>query len=65
MTPPNPAELKAFRLAMGGWSQAKLGEMLGASTRGVEDWEAGRREPPAMLRLALAALNAGLEPWAP
>jgi transcriptional regulator with XRE-family HTH domain len=60
LSPPSPDDLRAFRKAMGGWSQAQLATALGASTRGVEEWEAGRREPPAFLGLALAALNAGI-----
>lgn len=43
-----------------GLSQADLGTLLGGSTRAVEDWEAGRRRPPAMLPLALAAIWEGL-----
>jgi DNA-binding XRE family transcriptional regulator len=62
ITPPTPDEIRAFRKEVM-TSQAGLGEHLGASKRTVEDWEAGRREPPAMLRLALAALKAGLAPW--
>jgi DNA-binding transcriptional regulator YiaG len=62
LSPPTPAELRLFRKELD-LSQAKLGEALGASTRTVEDWEAGRRTPPALLRLALAAVKAGLEPY--
>lgn len=63
LTVPTPDELRAFRQAVGGWSQAKLAEELGASTRAIEEWEAGRRAPPPFLRLALAAMNANLTPW--
>jgi DNA-binding transcriptional regulator YiaG len=64
MTPPSPDEIKAFRKAIG-WSQPKLAEMLGAASgRTVEAWESGINTAPPMLRLALSALNAGLEPWA-
>jgi DNA-binding transcriptional regulator YiaG len=62
LTPITAAEIRAFRAALG-ISQAGLAEALGMSKRGVEEWEAGRREAPAYLRLALAALNQRLEPW--
>jgi DNA-binding transcriptional regulator YiaG len=63
MTPPSPDEIRAFRKAIG-VSQAKLAAMLGAAShRTVEAWEAGINNAPPMLRLAMAALNAGLEPW--
>jgi|GEM_PF-353780 len=58
---PTPEEIRAFREAQG-LSQAALGEALGSSGRTVEDWEAARRKPPAMLRLALAAIAAKLNP---
>ena len=66
LTPPAPEEIRAFRLKHG-LSQAELGEKLGGSVRAVQDWEAVRggapvRTPPAMLRLALAAIEAGLAP---
>ena len=58
-----PADLKAVRATLG-LSQAAFGKALcGTPTRTIEDWEGGRRTPPAHLRLALAALVAGLEPW--
>jgi len=63
LTPPTATELKAFRAATG-LSQAELAKTLGASKRAVEDWEAARRSPPAFLRLALAAVNAQLAPYA-
>lgn len=50
-----PEQVRLFRKAMG-VSQADLGTLLGSSTRAVEDWEAGRRRPPAMLSLAMAAI---------
>lgn len=59
---PTPVEIKAFRAAVG-ISQADLAYLLGASTRGVEEWEAGRRSPPPMLRLAMAAINHQIAPW--
>lgn len=62
ITPPSPAELKAFRKAVG-LSQIKLAEALSVSRRNVEDWEAGVSSPPTYLRLALAAINANLKPW--
>ena len=65
--PPSPEEIKAFR-SKHGLSQADLGERLGGSRRTVQDWETVRdgqplRTPPAMLRLALAAIEAKVEPW--
>ena len=57
-----PGELVMFRKRRG-ITQAGLAELLGVSKRGVEDWEGGRRTPPAFLRLALAALISGAEPW--
>lgn len=62
LMPPTATELKLFR-SKAGLSQAALAERLGASTRAVEEWEAARRHAPAMLRLALAAILADLEPW--
>lgn len=56
------AEIRAFRSSVG-LSQAGLARELGCSTRAVEEWEAGRREAPAMLRLALSAINGNLAPW--
>jgi transcriptional regulator with XRE-family HTH domain len=62
LVPPVATEIRMFRQKLG-LSQAKLAEILGLSTRAVEEWEAGRRTAPAMLRFAFAALNEGLEPW--
>lgn len=47
-----PAHLQAFR-ATHSLSQVKLADALQISSRTVEDWEAGRREPIAFLKLAL------------
>lgn len=58
---PTADEIREFRESEG-LSQAALGEALGSSARTIEDWEAGRRKPPAMLRLALAAITARLDP---
>jgi DNA-binding transcriptional regulator YiaG len=52
MSSPTPTEIKAFRHAHG-LSQRALALKLGCSRRAVEDWESGRREPMALLRLAL------------
>lgn len=62
LTPPTAAEVKAFRQAIGA-TQAQLADMLGVSKRAIETWEGGDREAPAMLRLALGALNANTPPW--
>lgn len=55
-------EVRSFRQKTG-LSQAKLAALTGYSVRAVEEWEANRRPAPAVLRLAFAAINAGLEPW--
>lgn len=55
LSPPSGTELKEFRRQTG-LSQAGLAAELGASTRAVEEWEAGRRPAPPMLRLALTAV---------
>lgn len=60
----SPDEIKAFREELG-LTQADLGQKLGGSKRSVEDWEAGRRQAPAMLRLAMAAVARGATPWSP
>lgn len=52
MLSPTPDEIRAFRRALG-LSQRALAERLGCSRRTVEEWEAGRRAPLALLRLAL------------
>ncbi|MDQ1153046.1 DNA-binding transcriptional regulator [Brevundimonas sp. SORGH_AS_0993] len=59
-----PDELRTFRQNLD-LTQAELAEKLGGSRRSIEDWEAGRRQPPAMLRLALAALRFDVRPWSP
>jgi DNA-binding transcriptional regulator YiaG len=61
LTAPSAEEIRIYRHAMK-LTQAGLAEKLGASTRAVEEWEAGRRVAPAMLRLALAAIKADLAP---
>ena len=53
---PTPEDLRAFR-ARHGLSQRALAEALGVSTRGVEDWEGGRRAPAPYLALALERLE--------
>lgn len=63
LSAPTPAEVKAFRQAIGGVSQAQLADLVGSSKRAVESWESGDRDPPAMLRLAFAAIDASLRPW--
>lgn len=57
-----PSDIKAARTALG-LSQAKFAAALGVTSVAVEHWEGGKRTPPAMLRLAIAALLNGLEPW--
>lgn len=57
-------EIRAFRQDLD-LTQAELAERLGGSTRAIEDWEAGRRQAPAMLRLALAAIRTHARPWSP
>jgi DNA-binding transcriptional regulator YiaG len=62
--PIHAREIKAFRRATG-MTQAQLASALGASVGAVEAWEGGSRKAHPMLRLALAAINAQLEPWTP
>jgi DNA-binding transcriptional regulator YiaG len=52
----NGAELRAWRQKWG-LSQVKLGKALGVSTMAVAYWEWGRRRIPALLPLALEALE--------
>ena len=54
-----PDRLRALRQAQG-LTQAQLAERIGSSRRSVIDWEAGRREPQRMARMAIAAVGAGL-----
>lgn len=61
-TPLAAADVVAFRRRLG-VSQTELASSLGVSMRGIQEWEAGRREPPAYLRLAMAALISGAQPW--
>ncbi len=53
--PVRPDDIRHYRGRLG-LSQGALALALGMSKRGVEDWEGGRREPPAYLRLALERL---------
>ena len=46
-----------------GMSQRVFADALGAGRRTVEDWEADISKPPRFLRLAIAALVAGLPAW--
>jgi transcriptional regulator with XRE-family HTH domain len=57
-----PEEVRAFREEFG-LTKAELVERLGSALRTVEDWEAGRRQSPSMLRVALAAVARELSPW--
>ncbi len=54
-----PDRIRAIRKARG-LTQAQLAELIGASRRSVIDWEAGKREPERMARMALLAAEAGL-----
>ena len=63
LTPPTPEEIRAFRRETGHRTQSRLAETLGVSRRTVEEWEAGRNPPPAILRLTFAALASKIEPW--
>lgn len=60
----SPDEFRHFREAAG-ISQRKAADLLGVSRRTVEDWEAGRRNAPNYLRLAVSAILNGLPPWPP
>lgn len=59
LTPPSRQEIREARQRLN-LTQVAFAEALGVSLRGVEEWEAGRSTPPAYLRLALVALEAGL-----
>ena len=54
-----PEEIRAARTALG-FTQLQLANALGLmgprAERTVEDWEGGRRKPPAYLKLALEYL---------
>lgn len=54
--PNTPADLKAWRKKHG-LSQRGAAALVGAKTRTWEDWEAGKRKPPAMLWVLLPLLN--------
>lgn len=58
----NPEDIRRWR-EMSGYSQGEAAAALGVSTRTIEDWESGRRNPPPYLGLAVAALLYGLPPW--
>ncbi len=62
IAPVRPEELRAFREEHR-LSQRELASKTGAAARTIEDWEAGRRQAPAMLRVALSAVDHGLAPW--
>ncbi len=57
-------DIRLFRTELD-MTRAELASRLGAGVRTVEDWEAGRRTAPVMLRLALAALAREVPPWQP
>lgn len=57
-----PEEVRAFRDEFD-LTKAELAVKLGSALRTVEDWEAGRRQSPSMLRMALAAVARELPPW--
>ncbi len=52
----NPSELVEWR-KKNGYSQIKLGKVLGVSTITVYRWEKGMREVPSFLHLALKYLE--------
>jgi DNA-binding transcriptional regulator YiaG len=61
----SPESIRRFRAQLG-LSKQRLADMLGVSLRAVEAWESeasSARHAPPYLGLALAALNARLEPW--
>ena len=53
--PPSPEDLRGFRHGLR-LSQKGLAAALAISPRAIEEWEAGRRNPPFYLRLALERL---------
>ncbi|QPF90788.1 helix-turn-helix domain-containing protein [Bradyrhizobium commune] len=62
ITEMTPEEVRTFREEFD-LTKAELSERLGSALRTVEDWEAGRRQSPSMLRVALAAIARELSPW--
>jgi putative transcriptional regulator len=51
-----PAEIIAFRKRLG-LTQARFAALLPAPKRTIENWEGGRRNPPAYLQRALRDLE--------
>lgn len=62
--PLTPEDIRRFRTDEE-LSRNELAQALGAGLRTIEDWEAGRRQPPPILRIAFAALARGIGPWRP
>ena len=60
-----PEEIRTERQRLG-YTQKELAKALGLIgprvERTIEDWEAGRRTPPAYLRLALEMISDRLAP---
>ena len=54
--------IRDFRKDLG-LTKPQLADRLGSKLRTIEDWEAERRTPPEILRMAIAAMIKGLEPW--
>jgi transcriptional regulator with XRE-family HTH domain len=61
---PNADDIRNFRAGLG-LTKADFAGKISSAVRTVEDWEAGRRKAPAMLRLAMGAVARGLQPWRP
>ena len=57
-----PAAFRAWRADMD-YTQAQAAAALKVSIRTIKAWESGNTSTPGMLRLACAALAAGLAPW--
>jgi DNA-binding XRE family transcriptional regulator len=64
LKPLTPEDIRRFRTDSE-LSRSELAQALGAGLRTIEDWEAGRRRPPPMLRIAFAALARGIRAWKP
>ena len=62
LTPMTAAEIKAARAALN-MSQVAFAAAIGVTNVAVAQWETDKRKSPGYLRLAVAALIAGLEPW--
>lgn len=54
--------IKNFRKRFG-WSQEKLAEQTGVSSRTIQNWESGRTLAPRWVMLVFAAIAYNLPPY--